>query len=191
MLQAVAQIGAMRNGDLFRMASPIARKSIDAVKEIVSNFHSGIFPDVQTLQTSDFYKDVVERLKYFVSFEVTDDDSLPSSTTLVGQEALQAKWNKAVDDFKDRPSDMTLDDLETFQGFKYLLSKTQIAELTTMVKKVLHVQASTDKESSVATSSICSGGTGSASASSSNALKKFKEEKHTTRANLYKFFSTR
>ena len=68
LLQAAAQIGAMRNGDLFRMAFPIARRSIDAVEEIVSNLHSEKSPDVQTLQTSDFYKDVVDRLKYFVSF---------------------------------------------------------------------------------------------------------------------------
>ena len=108
-----------------------------AEEAIVCGMMKGSSPDPTLAKASDFYKELLRRLPFYLKGEVDDESSGSVKKVLVGAALLTHRLDAVKRKFDSDPSAVLLGHLEEFQGIRFLLTAAQQDVLAKLVKHCL------------------------------------------------------
>ena len=157
--QALAEVGRLRQEDLFKMCSRSAQASVGAVVELIGNMIHGVALEDTILNASPFMQNVRASLVWFCTHV---GETAKGDKVLRGREAFDAMFEQV--DKTDGGEPLTFGQLQSLHAYTFMATDTQKELLAKAVKDALAQLASGEKASG-------SGG-GGASSSKKTATKK-------------------
>jgi hypothetical protein len=188
--QAVNEMKLLLKDDMYNYASLATQRKIEAVYDVVSNLQTNVGPHDNFAESSPFYAKVLNLVGNFVRCKTGDESS---EDEMVGKPALDHMFSEMETRMSAEATSklLTLEDVEIFHQFKFLLSDAAKKKLGMWVRKILQMgKASGSAE--VASSSSGPAPPPSGSKSSSSVTKSKKEQgMDTTRTNIMRFMKSR
>ena len=140
--QALAEVGRLRQEDLFKMCSRSAQASVGAVVELIGNMIHGVSLEDSILNASPFMQNVRVSLVWFCTHV---GETAKGDKVLRGREAFDAMFEQV--DKTDGGEPLTFGQLQALHAYTLMATDTQKELLAKAVKDALARLASGEKAS--------------------------------------------
>jgi hypothetical protein len=182
---SIAMLADVKESALFKLSSAAARDRLECVEEVLDNLALAISPEASMKDGGPFYADVMHRLSFFLVVTFKEDGQ--DDKKIAGKHALDVQFENVKERASSNDKKLTLDDLEIFHQYKWLLTKDQEKNLALYVKQII-AQSADPKTPAKEASSSSSSKAASTPGSDSKAKRKQKEAFDSSRAAIMKFF---
>lgn len=132
--QAIDVLGSLQSQPIIAAAPQSVRNEFMAVRELVQNLSRHIGPDMDTGSLGEWWLSILDKCQWFFT-----DAAAENPDERREKVALQKAWARMIGQTAKGHPPQTLEELQGFQAFKWLLTESQKGSLAKAVSDVLQV----------------------------------------------------